>query len=498
MNSARSVILGSVVLAVALVAMLAWNSAGRRGNDAARDPLLLFCAAGLKPVVESAVREYEATTGIRVQVQYGGSGTLLGNLRVAGAGDLFLAADDFYLEAARSNHVVAETIPLARMKPVIAVARGNPKRIQGIEDLLRSDVGVVLPNPDAAAIGKLTKEALSKQGFWERVAARARTFKPTVNDLANDLKLGSADATVLWDATVKQYPELEAVPGAHFGGSSSDVGIGILTFSRHPQAALRFARFLGAPEHGTKLFQQHGFNAVEGDAWAERPEIVLYSGGVNRLAIEETLRRFEEREGARVTRVYNGCGILTAQIRSGQKPDGYFACDVSFMRAVQDDFRAGLELSETRVVVATAKGNPLGLRTLADLRRPRLKVGVANAQQSALGAITERLLKEHSLFHDVMANVVVQTPTADLLVHQLRAGGLDAAVVYEANGKASENQISMEPVLLPGAIAIQPVAIGRATRHPRLMERLVAALRSAESQTRFTTSGFRWRDTGAP
>ena len=37
---------------------------------------------------------------------------------------------------------------------------------------------------------------------------------------------------------------------------------------------------------------------------------------LNRVAIEESLREFEAREGARVTRVYNGCGILTAQIRA--------------------------------------------------------------------------------------------------------------------------------------------------------------------------------------
>jgi hypothetical protein len=47
---------------------------------------------------------------------------------------------------------------------------------------------------------------------------------------------------------------------------------------------------------------------------------------------------FEQREGVRVTRVYNGCGILVTQMHSGTRPDAYFSCDVSFMDQVRDLF----------------------------------------------------------------------------------------------------------------------------------------------------------------
>lgn len=500
MSTSRVIVGGSLLLTAILAALIAWNSSTPRTGQKSSEPLLLYCAAGLKPVLEPVVREYEASQGVRVQVQYGGSGTLLSNLRVAGVGDLFLAADEFYLDAARSNRLLAETIPLARMRPVIAVARGNPKKLRNLEDLLRADVNLVLPNPDAAAIGKVVRTALQAGGFWDRLATQARAFKPTVNDLANDLKLGSADATLLWDATVKQYPEIEALDGTFFGESKSDVSVGILSFSRQPQAALRFARYLGAVDRGAGHFTRHGFTTVEGDVWMETPEIVFYSGGVNRVAIEETLQRFEVREGVRITRIYNGCGILTAQIKSGQRPDGYFACDVSFMRNVEDEFRPALELAATRMVIATAKGNPHGLRTLADLGREglKLKIGVANEQQSALGALTARLLRQHGLFDSVMASVVVQTPTADLLVNQLRAGGLDAVVVYEANTQAARSEMEVVPIMLEGSTAIQPVAVGRNTRHPRLMERLIKTLRSSQSRERFTTNGFQWRDPSSP
>ncbi len=498
MNTARTVLLGSLVLGGILVALLLLSPRPGRDSNRSQAPLVLFCAAGLKPAIEPALRSYEKAYGVRVQVQYGGSGTLLGSLKVAPLGDLFLAADGSFLDQARSNGLVAEVVPLARLTPVIGVARGNPARIQDPDDLLRPEVRLVLANPDAAAVGRITREQLERRGDWSRFASHARAFKPTVNDLANDLKLGAADATVIWDATVRQYPELEALATLPFPGVTSEVAIGVLRTSRQPRSALHLARYLGAPEHGLKHFADQGFAVVDGDAWSESPELVFFSGGVNRTAIETSLRQFEEREGVRITRIYNGCGILTAQIRSGQRPDGYFACDVSFMRTVQDQFLPALEMAETRMVIAAPKGNPRGFEKLQDLAQPGLKLGLAHEQQSALGALTAQLLRHEGWFDSVMSNVVVQTPTADLLVNQLRAGGLDAVVVYQVNTTTAADRIAVVPIDLPGATAIQPVAVGRQTRYPHLMERLISFLRSTESQRRFVQAGFRWRAPAQP
>ncbi len=55
-----------------------------------------------------------------------------------------------------------------------------------------------------------------------------------------------------------------------------------------------------------------------------------------RPAIEQTIAEFERREGVKVTRVYNGCGILVAQMKAGEVPDAYFACDSEFMNQVND------------------------------------------------------------------------------------------------------------------------------------------------------------------
>ena len=489
MNPMRSVAWGSLAAIAGLVALLAWNSSPP-AHSPVRESLVVFCAAGLKPAVEAAAADYQREQQVAIQLQYGGSGTLLNNLRVAQRGDLFIPGDAGFVDMGRSNGLLAEVLPLARMSAVIAVPRGNPKGIASVRDLLRDGVRLSLGNPDSVAIGTVARAALVRSGDWPALSARALVFKPTVNDVANDVKLAAVDAGIVWDATLRQYPELEAVRVPELATARSEVSVCVLRSSARPTEALRFARYLSARDRGMRRFQEAGFESVAGDVWKPRPSVVLYSGSVNRLAAEPTLREFEQREGVEITRVYNGCGILTAQIRSGQRPDAYFACDVSFMETVQKDFRPAVALARTPLVLAVRKGNPAKIERLADLARPSLKVGLCHEDQSALGALSARLLRSAGLWDAVKSNLAVQAPTGDLLVNQLRSGALDVALVYAANASAVADLVDRVPLSGPGNLAVQPYAVGRDSDHAQLMGRLLRALESQASRDRFLAAGF--------
>jgi ABC-type molybdate transport system substrate-binding protein len=489
MNPMRSVAWGSLAAIAGLVALLAWNSSPP-AHSPVRESLVVFCAAGLKPAVEAAAADYQREQQVAIQLQYGGSGTLLNNLRVAQRGDLFIPGDAGFVDMGRSNGLLAEVLPLARMSAVIAVPRGNPKGIASVRDLLRDGVRLSLGNPDSVAIGTVARAALVRSGDWPALSARALVFKPTVNDVANDVKLAAVDAGIVWDATLRQYPELEAVRVPELATARSEVSVCVLRSSARPTEALRFARYLSARDRGMRRFQEAGFESVAGDVWKPRPSVVLYSGSVNRLAAEPTLREFEQREGVEITRVYNGCGILTAQIRSGQRPDAYFACDVSFMETVQKEFQPAVALARTPLVLAVRKGNPAKIERLADLARPSLKVGLCHEDQSALGALSARLLRSAGLWDAVKSNLAVQAPTGDLLVNQLRSGALDVALVYAANASAVADLVDRVPLSGPGTLAVQPYAVGRDSDHALLMGRLLRALESQASRDRFLAAGF--------
>lgn len=497
MKFGRNIVLFSLLLAAVCVTLLWWRPGS--GPALPSNPLVVYCAAGLKAPVSEVARQYEIRFGIPVQIQYGGSGTLLANLRVAAKGDLFIAADQSYMDTARSQHLVDEILPLAYLTPVLAVPRGNPKQVVSLEAALERKLSFGMANPEAAAVGKVVRDLLVASGDWAKFEPQIRVLKPTVNDVANDLKLGTVDVGVVWDSTVAQYPELETISIPAWAGARQKVQVAVLKATQQPTAALRFARFLGARDAGLTTFATNGYQVVSGDAWAEHPEVVLYSGGINRMAIEPTLRDFEVREGVKVTRVYNGCGILVSQMKAGANPDAFLACDASFFEGVKERFGPQAVLSETELAIVVQKGNPRQVNRVEDLAQRGLKVGLGHPEQSALGALTQRALRSLGLAESIGSNVVVQTPTADLLVNQLRAGGLDAAVVFRSNTTWVRDQLQVVDWTQSNVIATQPYAVSLRSAHRLTADRLLDALRSPASRDSFQKAGFRWRaDGGTP
>ncbi len=488
--------LAALLLTIAaLLAALALLQRKGTTSSSTATALTVYCAAGLKQPVEAIAAKYRAEFGVEVQLQYGPTGALISNLRVARRGDLFIAADDGSIADARKFELVREVLPLVRQHPVIAVRAGNPKNIRALADLLRDDVKLALTNPDAASISRVSKAALGDT--WAKLAARATVTKPTVTEIAADLSLGTVDAAILWDATVPQFKGLVAVEVPELKDRVENASAAVLAFCPQPAAALKFARYLAAPEQGGAVFQSHGFQLADGDKWAEKPELILYSGGVNRLAIEKLLKQFADREGVNVTTVFNGCGVLCATMKtmdsatSPRFPDAYYACDLCFVPPVAAQFPEAFLLTETEIGIVVRKGNPKNVKTLADLAQPGLKLGLCNAEQSTLGFMTRGMLKQTGLLESVRKNVVVEVPTADFLINQMRAGGLEAAVVYRVNAAPQAEHLEFFPIKHEGAKAIQPFAVRERSPNRQLARRLLDLLKANRGE--FEAAGFQWR-----
>ncbi len=484
----------SLRIPLALIALTLAGCGEKPSSVVPTEPLVVHCAASLKTAAEEVARDYEKRYGQAVRLQLGPSQTLLSNIELTMQGDLFLPADDSYLAMAEAKKLLVTTLPLATQEPVLVVAKGNPKGIAGIDGL--SGVRLALPNSETAAIGKVIRKTLGAR--WDPLAKGAATMTATVTEAANALKAGAADVTFMWDAMLGQYPDFQIVPVPELQGLLANVEVALLKCSKQPTAALKFARFLAAKDAGLPVMARQGFKVIDGDPWAERPELTIYAGSMLRPAIDKTLTEFEQREGITVTRVYNGCGILVGQMKAGRTPDAYFACDLEFMKQVQDQFEKADDIAQNQLVILVKKGNPFQISDLKDLTKAGLRVGIGHEKQCAMGWLTQRTFTEGGVTDGVMKNVVAQVPTGDMLVNSMLAGSLDAAVTYVSNAVGAGDKL--DAVAIQGikcAIATQPFAMKKGTVYKQLVERLHAELRSAESQSRFTREGFTWQPSGS-
>jgi molybdate transport system substrate-binding protein len=248
----------SLVLAVVLAVLLV-RSSSLSSSAGGKDGLLLYCAASNKGVIETIRKDYEAKYGLPLQIQYGPSQALLAAIEVTQHGDLFLPADDSYLEIAKQKQLVGDLFPLGKMQAVVVVPKGNPKGIKKLEDMLRVDVRVAQADADAAAIGKITREHLKNHDLWDQLEKHTRVFTTTVTEVANNVKVGAVDTGIVYDVVLHDYPDLEAVHIPELAGLQSQVTLAVLKTSRRAEKALELAKYIASAEGGLVHYRAYGF-----------------------------------------------------------------------------------------------------------------------------------------------------------------------------------------------------------------------------------------------
>ena len=485
-------ILALVFLLFLLGGALWWLVSDQNEIMPGKGSLLVHCGAGMRKPMNEIARQYEEEFGVKIILQFGGSGALESQLEVAG-GDLYLPADQSYLESIRSKGLLRESMPVTRLSAGIVVPKGNPKRIAGLQDLGREAMKVSL-GEKSASVGKYTWKVLEQENLLGVIEPNVIVTKPTVNMLVEDVAMGAVDASIAWDAVAGSFPEVEWIPVPEFTKRSKLAGIGVLTASKNVTRALHFARYVTSRDRGRKVFVEMGFEIPdEGDVWADIPKVTLFSGSMLRPAIQEKVREFEKREGCRINTIFEGCGTLVGMMKAGSKPAGYFSCDVKFLEMVHERFFPGTVMTGNEIVLLVRKGNPKSLSSLDDLSKEGVKLGVCDETKSALGQLTHQLLTRRKVSFE---NVMVKVAKGDDLVSAMQARSLDAALIYRSNALASPVTLEeCEIVELNDELAFaeQPYAVARETGHAELMKRLGELLSSGESKKDFERLGFTWK-----
>jgi molybdate transport system substrate-binding protein len=490
---------GSVLLLGGLIGTLYWTSDTGRPEQG-REPLIVYCAEALRMPMEAIAKEYEKEYRQKVELRPGPSQTLLANLELMQKGDLFLPADDSYIDSAGKKGLIrsGDVLDLARMHAVLIVNPDYPKKITNWDDFVAPGHKIGLANVEVSAIGKLLKQELQAIGKWDSLAQRNPNYLGNVNEVLNSVhKVKSNDVGIVWDVLAQPHPGALVVNLKELEKVKAHVQIAVTKCSTQHDNALHFICYMRAKDKGAIEFKKQGFADFEerGDM-TPRAELVVHAGAMLQPALEDAIRAFEKRENVRITRVYNGCGILVSQMKVGDTPDVFFACDTSFMTQVEDRFKPSVNVSTNQLVIAVKKGNPKQVFKLPDLGKvmnPQLRVGVGHEHQCALGALTQETFIRTGVLAQVMKNVVVQSPTGDMLVNQLRAGSLDVVVAYRSNVTAFKDELDWTPITeVRCATPSQPIAVSKNSTHPEISKRLMDYLRTAESRERFEKLGFGW------
>jgi molybdate transport system substrate-binding protein len=184
----------TTALLLALGLLVAGCGGGDDAPEAAVGPggIKVFAAASLTAAfTELGGRFTAANGGTRVTFNFAGSQALATQLQQGAPADVFASADTTNMDKVRD--LVGPPQGFAGNLLQIVVERGNPKGIQGLEDLAGSGLKVVLAAPEVPA-GRYAEQALDKSG----VKVRPASLEDNVKAVVSKVSLGEADAGIVY------------------------------------------------------------------------------------------------------------------------------------------------------------------------------------------------------------------------------------------------------------------------------------------------------------
>lgn len=236
--------------------------------------LLVYVGAASKPPTEEAASLFEKKTGIKVDLNIGGSGMILSQMKLTKRGDVYFPGSSDYMEIAkREGLVYPETeVKVVYLVPAINVQRGNPKNIKQLKDLARPGLRVAIANPENVCVGVYGVEVIEKVFTQEEKAAFRKNivnYAESCEKTANIISLKAADAVLGWSVFEHwDLKRIETVPLKSYEISRIGyIPAAVSKFTKDRELAQRFIDFLVSPE-GKAVYRKYNYFMTPDEAYA--------------------------------------------------------------------------------------------------------------------------------------------------------------------------------------------------------------------------------------
>jgi molybdate transport system substrate-binding protein len=229
------------------------DDSGGGSGAAAPAEIKVFAAASLTAAFTKLGEQYTAANnGTRVSLNLAGSQALATQIQQSAPADVFASADIPNMDKVKD--LVGTPQNFASNQLQIVVEKGNPRHIEGLDDLASGDVKVVLAAPDVPA-GKYAAEVLGKAGVTVQPVSQEDNVKAVVTKVS----LGEADAGIVYVTDVTAGGDkVEGVEIPEDQNVLATYPIATVKASRSPDQAQAFMDLVLSSE-GQQVLKEYGF-----------------------------------------------------------------------------------------------------------------------------------------------------------------------------------------------------------------------------------------------
>ncbi len=226
-------------------------------------PLIVFAAASLQSALNAIGQSWSRETGKRAVFSFAGSPTLARQLDQAAPADIFIAADQEWMDWAQARNLIRResrtTLLGNRLVLIAAKDDAAPLKI-GRGFPLAAAIGpsrLATGNPQSVPVGRYAKSALEYLGIWAEVEPRIAGTENVRAALALVAR-GEARFGIVYRTDAVSEP-LVRVVDVFPAESHPPIAYpaAVTAISAHPDAAA-FLAYLHSPE-AVRIFETGGF-----------------------------------------------------------------------------------------------------------------------------------------------------------------------------------------------------------------------------------------------
>jgi molybdate transport system substrate-binding protein len=221
----------------------------------------VYAAASTKEAMERLAADFQTATGVEVRCSFGASSTLARQIENGAPADLFLSADEEWVNYLSGKQLVAQRRDLLANRLVVVAPADGAAKFASVADVAGDALRRLAVAAEPVPAGRYARQALRKAGVWDAV----RDHLVEGGDVRATLRYveqGEADAGFVYatDARVSGKVRVALVVPE---GQHDPIIYPLASVRRdrpHPAAA-RFADYL-AGDHAASVFRDAGFRPL--------------------------------------------------------------------------------------------------------------------------------------------------------------------------------------------------------------------------------------------
>jgi molybdate transport system substrate-binding protein len=225
-------------------------------------------------------------------------------------------------------------------------------------------------------------------------------------------------------------------------------------------------------------------------------EISVFAGSASKPALDEAAAAFEKQTGVKVFLTYGGSGTVLSQMELSKTGDLYIPGSPDFL--VKSDNKKITDSTSVKIIaylipaINVQPGNPQNIRSLSDLAKPGIKVGIGNPSTVCVGLYAVELLDRNNLLADVYKNIVTQAASCDNTATLISLKSVDAVMgwsVFHSWDPKNIETVYLNPEQI-SRIAYIPAALSTFVKEREAASAFINFLVSPAGQAIFKKWGY--------